>query len=128
MKIGDVSKTLRIPISTIRYYERKCLLGPIARTNGIREFSDTDIYQLEFIQKAQLAGFSLDEIQRLLEASRTKQALGPALSELANKKREGINQAIQNLKDIDKFLILLTECRCPTLEECNVSLCMIKDQ
>lgn len=127
MKIGDVSKALRIPISTIRFYERKNLLGPITRMNGIREFSQADIHQLEFIQKAQLAGFSLEEIRNLLEASQAKQALGSALSELANKKREEIKQTIQDLKEIDKFLSLLTECRCPTLEDCNESLCMIEE-
>ena len=124
MKIGEVSRKLKIPVSTIRFYERKKLLEPVSRFNGIREFSENDLVQIAFIQKAQVAGFSLREIGTLLQVSREQQALGPALSELANRKRDEIRKTIRTLKEIDRFLQQLTFCECPTVEKCDEKNCM----
>ena len=49
--IGEVSEMLAIPISTLRYYDKKGLLPLIERTNGnIRVFSDMDIRWLNMIE------------------------------------------------------------------------------
>ena len=47
--IGQVSKMFNLPISTLRYYDNEGLFPNIARSSGIRKFSDhEDIKQ--FIQ------------------------------------------------------------------------------
>ena len=65
MLIGQVSKLLSIPISTIRYYERVGLLEPPARVSGRRHFSGNAITFLKFIRLAQSAGFTISEMKKL---------------------------------------------------------------
>lgn len=49
--IDEVSQMLEIPISTLRYYDKKGLLSLVERTNGnIRIFSDMDVRWLNMIE------------------------------------------------------------------------------
>lgn len=49
--IGEVSKRLNIPISTIRYYDKHGLLPFVRRTeSGLRQFSDVYINILTHIK------------------------------------------------------------------------------
>ncbi|MFT7472838.1 MAG: DNA-binding transcriptional MerR regulator [Kiritimatiellia bacterium] len=50
MKIGDVAKHLDIPSSTIRYYEKKGLIDPPERVSGKRDFNNSTLMTLRFIQ------------------------------------------------------------------------------
>jgi len=67
MKIGKVAETLGIPASTIRFYERKGLIKKQSRISGAREFNSDSILALRFVQLAQKAGFTIDEMKLLLE-------------------------------------------------------------
>jgi DNA-binding transcriptional MerR regulator len=52
MKIGDASHVSGLPAVTIRYYEEIGLISPGRRENGYRDYSDSEIGQLCFIQRA----------------------------------------------------------------------------
>lgn len=67
MKIGDLAKRTGLATSAIRFYESKGLLNSVARqTNGYREYPQEAVAVLSIIANAQQAGFSLDEIKRVL--------------------------------------------------------------
>ncbi|MEQ1311989.1 MerR family transcriptional regulator [Acinetobacter sp. XH1639] len=67
MNISELSKRSGIPTPTIRYYEQIDLLPKAKRkSNGYREYSETDLKQLFLIQQAQQVGFSLAEIKPFL--------------------------------------------------------------
>ncbi len=65
--IGQVAKTLDVPISTLRYYERKGLLPPTDRSrSGYRMYDEAAVERLAFIRSAQAVGFTLEDIRELL--------------------------------------------------------------
>jgi MerR family transcriptional regulator, copper efflux regulator len=67
LSIGKLAKAANVSIDTIRFYEKSGLLPRAARRpSGYREYSDLDLVQLQFVRRARAAGFSLEEIGKLL--------------------------------------------------------------
>ncbi|WP_027794840.1 MerR family transcriptional regulator [Paraburkholderia acidipaludis] len=67
MKIGELARLSGIAASRIRFYEAQGLLQPAQRqANGYREYGAETVTRLEIIDRAQSAGFSLDEIRAIL--------------------------------------------------------------
>jgi MerR family mercuric resistance operon transcriptional regulator/MerR family gold-responsive transcriptional activator of gol and ges genes len=65
--IGRLARTVGVNVQTVRYYERRRLLSPTARTSsGYRVYGDEEIRRLRFIKNAQALGFTLHEITDLL--------------------------------------------------------------
>lgn len=62
--IGEVSKKLNIPASTIRYYDKEGLLPFIERKeSGIRTFSENDLKMLEIIECLKNTGMPIKDIK-----------------------------------------------------------------
>ena len=118
MKIGEVAKRLDIPSSTIRYYEKRGLLPPPERVSGVREFGSSALATLRFIQLGQAAGFTINELQSLLE----RYLQGPKKDGLwqpdVEAKRKEIREKIKELKQADAVLGRLMTCQCETIEQC----------
>lgn len=67
LTIGKLAATAAVGVETVRYYQRRGLLGTPARSGGdIRRYGEDDVRRLKFIRSAQAAGFTLDEIAELL--------------------------------------------------------------
>ena len=67
MKIGELAKLTGLTASRIRFYEASGLIRAVDRkANGYRDYPNEAVSILEIIASAQGAGFSLDEIRRLL--------------------------------------------------------------
>lgn len=66
LTIGKLAEAGDVGVETIRFYQRKDLLGTPARDGGIRRYGDEDVRRLRFIRKAQQAGFTLEEIRELI--------------------------------------------------------------
>jgi MerR family mercuric resistance operon transcriptional regulator len=67
MTIGQVAKAANVNVETVRYYQRRGLLRePEKPPSGQRRYSDDDISRLRFIKRAQVLGFTLEEIENLL--------------------------------------------------------------
>lgn len=66
MKIGDLARAGGVNVETIRYYQRRGLLGEPPRGDGPRRYGHDDLDRLRSIRAAQTAGFTLDEIATLL--------------------------------------------------------------
>ncbi len=66
--IGQLAASAGIKADSVRFYERSGLLPKPARTAaGYRVYDRHALDQLRFIKKAQLLGFSLDEVRRVLQ-------------------------------------------------------------
>lgn len=71
MKIGEVSRRSGLGIEALRFYEKSGLLDRPARTgSGYRLYDEQVLERIGFIKRAQLLGFSLDEIERLISHKR----------------------------------------------------------
>lgn len=67
LTIGRVADAAGVNIETIRYYQRRGLIGlPPKRTRGFRYYPPTTASRVRFIKRAQALGMSLKEVQRLL--------------------------------------------------------------
>ena len=72
LTIGKLAAAGDVGVETIRYYQRRGLMGTPARSGGdgwgggIRRYDEDDLRRLKFIRAAQGAGFTLDEIGELL--------------------------------------------------------------
>ena len=66
--IGQLAKAVGINVETIRYYERRGLLAqPEKPVEGFRRYPEQALNRIRFIKRAQELGFSLEEIETLLE-------------------------------------------------------------
>lgn len=67
MTIGRLAKQSGVKVDTVRYYERKGLLPPAARSpSGYRRYDERDVERMHFIRRAKELGFTLAEIAELL--------------------------------------------------------------
>lgn len=70
LRIGQVAKQTGVGIETLRFYERSGLLDTPVRTEaGYRLYGRDALMTLEFIKRAQILGFTLTEIKRIIEES-----------------------------------------------------------
>ena len=65
--IGQVSEMFQIPISTLRYYDKEGLFPDMARSSGIRRFSETELEALRVIECLKKSGFEIKEIRQFME-------------------------------------------------------------
>lgn len=66
MKIGELASRTGLAASRIRFYETSGLISAQRQANGYRRYPEQAVQTLGIISCAQQAGFSLDEIRRLL--------------------------------------------------------------
>jgi DNA-binding transcriptional MerR regulator len=71
MKIGQLAERSGLPPSRIRFYEASGLLSAQRQANGYRSYPEQALQTLGIISCAQQAGFSLEEIRRLLPQADT---------------------------------------------------------
>jgi MerR family mercuric resistance operon transcriptional regulator len=74
MTISRLASTAGVNVETVRFYQRSGLIDEPARPDsGYRTYGDEDVRRIRFIKRAQLLGFTLDEIASLLrlEGSQT---------------------------------------------------------
>lgn len=68
LTIGQLARAAEVPVSTVRYYERRGLVRPSGRTAGnYRYYGEEVLERLRFIGAAQATGFTLGDIKSLLE-------------------------------------------------------------
>jgi MerR family mercuric resistance operon transcriptional regulator len=67
LTIGTLAAAGGVGVETIRFYQRKGLLGTPARDASIRRYGSDDLRRLRFIKQAQAAGFTLEQIKELLD-------------------------------------------------------------
>ncbi len=67
LTISAVARRARVPLDTIRYYERRGLLpAPPRSSGGYRQYPADAVRRVTFIKRAQALGFTLEEIGELL--------------------------------------------------------------
>jgi MerR family mercuric resistance operon transcriptional regulator len=68
MTIGRLAEAAGVNVETVRFYQRSDLIDEPARPySGYRTYGDEDVRRIRFIKRAQLLGFTLDEIASLLK-------------------------------------------------------------
>jgi MerR family transcriptional regulator, redox-sensitive transcriptional activator SoxR len=117
LTIGQVAAQAGIRTSSIRYYESVGVLPEPERTSGQRRYSPDVLTRLGFIDIAQQAGFSLDEIRELLDGS-TEGEESDRLQALARRKLPDIEELIARAEAMKDWLQAASNCQCPSLDLC----------
>lgn len=108
--VGTLAKQAGVNVETIRYYQRRGLVGePIRPPGGIRRYSKLHEHRLRFIKEAQSLGFSLDEIAELLaleDGRHCRQA-----EQIGSRKLAKVRERIAQLRRVESALAeLLRRC------------------
>jgi DNA-binding transcriptional MerR regulator len=75
MKIGELAGRFGLNVRTLRYYEELGLLPAPARSESrYRLYSEAHVERLRFVLQAKRVGFSLEEIQRIVQLGERGQA------------------------------------------------------
>ncbi|SET05721.1 MerR family transcriptional regulator [Thalassotalea agarivorans] len=75
MKVSELAKAYGTTPDTVRYYTRLKLLNPIKSENGYKYYPPTEVSRFKFILSARQLGFSVSDIQQIVdEASHGKAA------------------------------------------------------
>ena len=85
MQIGILAKRTGLTVSRIRFYEARGLISADRRANGYRIYSPAALLALNIITSAQDAGFTLEEIRRLLPGDQSGGQVGALLGALRKK-------------------------------------------
>lgn len=110
LTIGDVADAAGVGIETIRYYERRGLVPQPGKAAGAyRRYGAGHVDRIRFIKRAQALGFSLEEIETLLELE--DGADRRSIRRIAAARLEDTRRRIADLRRIEGVLAhLLHEC------------------
>lgn len=122
---GELARRVGIGIESLRFYERKKILSKPARTqSGYRLYEESQVQRLRFVKKAQVLGFTLEEIRELLDLVENSRLKCGTVKTLAEEKIREVELKITDLKNLKDALVNLTsQCdseksirQCPIIE------------
>jgi DNA-binding transcriptional MerR regulator len=105
MTASVLAKRTDTPIFTVRYYTRIGLLKPSRdMTNGYRVYKQSDKERLEFITSAKELGFSLSEIEEILDHAADHNSPCPMVREIVERRIEENKAKIREMQKLQKRL------------------------
>jgi DNA-binding transcriptional MerR regulator len=118
LKIGQLSEQSGKSHRALRFYEERGLLQPRERTeSGYRLYGEEALVQLRWIDRLQLLGFSLPEIQRFTEELRAQSTgvdLMQSLQLFYLAKKNEVEEKILKLRileqELEQALLFLNVC------------------
>ena len=122
---GKLARAVDVNVETLRYYERRGLLPePPRRESGYRAYPPESVDRLRFIKGAQALGFTLEEIQDLLDLRVDENASSGEVRRRSQDKVAQIDEKIRALQEMrDALSHLIEQCSgegpmsdCPILE------------
>lgn len=99
MLIGELAEKTGLSRDTIRYYEKRGLLGPrdhTRRANNYRDYSEEALQRLQGIRELKRHGFTLSEVRALLEMHESSERCEGLPGALENKLHQ-VDQQIEQL-------------------------------
>jgi DNA-binding transcriptional MerR regulator len=101
--ISQLSQEFDISTRTIRYYEERGMISPIRSETGQRIYTKKDRAVLKLILRGRRFGFSLEEIQEMIELfdkDRTGKKQLVKTIEYGEKKLKEVNEKIEDLMQL----------------------------
>lgn len=125
MTIAGLAREGGVGVETVRYYQRRGLLGTPDRPNGagtaggVRRYGAGDVRRLRFIRSAQAAGFTLEQIGELLALDATDDRA--RVRQLATDRIAALDAKIEELARVRASLARLArECGAGTKGPCPI--------
>ena len=121
MRTGQVASEAGVNLQTLRYYERRGLLPePPRRASGYRAYAPDAVRIVRFIKRAKALGFTLDEVESLLDLAAGGPESCDMARELTLRRRAELDRRIADLLAVRASLDrLVATCAMPRGErEC----------
>jgi DNA-binding transcriptional MerR regulator len=119
LRTGELAEQAGVNVQTLRYYERRGLLAvPARRPSGQREYPQGTVRLLRTIKAAQRLGFTLAEIEELLDLSEHRRGTGE-LHRRAQAKVAEIDARIDQLTRMRRALLEVMTAECDSLTDCS---------
>jgi DNA-binding transcriptional MerR regulator len=121
MKIGKLAKLAGVSVDTVRYYERRGLIGiPKRQPSGYRVYRHETVDRIHLARRLQALGLTLDEIVDALRAHDS----GSATCESERWRLESVRDRLGvRLSELSALKDLLDA----TLNRCNNNDCVLQN-
>ncbi|MGI5466423.1 MerR family transcriptional regulator [Streptomyces sp. CA-132043] len=120
MTPAEAARAAGVPLSTLRYYERRGFLAPARDPHsGYRRFSPDDVRRARFVQRAQRLGFGMGDVAAFLALSQEGVVASPQLRTVIDAKLADLDARIADLARMRTALAGLADgagegdCACP---------------
>lgn len=105
MTASVLAKRANVPLFTVRHYTRIGLLKPSRDLrNGYKVYSQNDKDRLRFIASAKELGFTLSEIEEILDHAAHDESPCPMVREIVERRITENREKIRELKRLQKRL------------------------
>ncbi len=105
MTISILAREANVPVTTVRFYERRGLIKPDARTvSNYRTYSTQTLERLKFLRAAQASGFNLKDIREMLSLTDSEQPPCKEVAELISNRLDDVSNRLTELKRIERVL------------------------
>src|SRR5262245_3783014 len=118
MTIGEIARLAGIQTSAIRFYESIGLVSPPPRSSGWRRYTSDVLDRLAVIRVAREVGFTLEEIQTLLDGFPPETQPSARWRTLAERKLPEVELLIRRASALKSLLEAGLACDCACIEEC----------
>jgi DNA-binding transcriptional MerR regulator len=108
VKISELCQIAGVSKESVRHYESLGLIKPgwvQAGSKSYRNYDDETVQRLAYIQVGKSIGFSLREMEPLLNAFMSDELSEEQQVELIQKKLDEINEILRNAKSVKQILI-----------------------
>lgn len=110
MNIGEASRRSGVSQRMIRHYEKIGLIPPpLRRDSGYRDYDARDVHRLHFIANARDLGFSVSEIEALLDLWDNRERASSEVKDMALRHIEELGEKIAALEAMRATLRNLSE-------------------
>ena len=110
MRIGELAERTDVTVQTVRYYERRGLIPePERKPSGYRIYGEEDVLRLRFILRAKALGFTLTEIEELLDLRTDPRRTADDVRRHAEEKIADVEAKLRDLRGIRRVLRQLVE-------------------
>jgi MerR family transcriptional regulator, mercuric resistance operon regulatory protein len=118
LTIGKLAAAEGVSVETVRFYQRRGLLGlPERRGGTFREYSQADLWRLGFIRRARRLGFTLGEVSDLLGSAEARSTQD--ITQAAEAKIDAIGQQVRELLELQcKLRRLIRVCEQGNGDDC----------
>ena len=124
VSISKAAQLAGISARMARHYETLNLLPHVGRTDsGYRLYSESDVHTLSFIRRSRDLGFSMEEIETLLNLWNDKQRASATVKDIAQKHIAALGERIAAMQSMQRSLqTLVHSCQgdhrpdCPILD------------
>ena len=105
VSISKAAQLAGISARMARHYESLDLLPHVGRTDsGYRLYTESDVHTLRFIRRSRDLGFSMEEIETLLNLWNDKQRASASVKEIAQKHIDVLGERIAAMQAMQRSL------------------------